>query len=76
MVGELEVVVAPGQPDQDAVVAGVALEAPEHLVLNQAFNVGQTAHNYRICDIAKIVAEVVPCCRIEYAAGASPDRRS
>jgi nucleoside-diphosphate-sugar epimerase len=53
-----------------------ALEAPEHLVFNQAFNVGQTAHNYRILDIARIVADVVPCCRLEFTAGASPDRRS
>jgi nucleoside-diphosphate-sugar epimerase len=36
------------------------LEAPEELVFNEAFNVGQTAHNYRIRDIANIVAEVVP----------------
>jgi nucleoside-diphosphate-sugar epimerase len=53
-----------------------ALEAPEHLVFNQAFNVGQTTHNYRIRDIAKIVADVVPGCRLEFAADASPDKRS
>jgi nucleoside-diphosphate-sugar epimerase len=53
-----------------------ALEAPEEAVFNQAFNVGQTAHNYRICDIAAIVAEVVPGCRLEIAPDASPDTRS
>jgi nucleoside-diphosphate-sugar epimerase len=53
-----------------------ALEAPEDAVFNQAFNVGQTAHNYRIRDIANIVAEVVPGCRLEIAADASPDTRS
>jgi len=53
-----------------------ALEAPEEAVFNQAFNVGQTAHNYRIRDIAEIVAEVVPDCRLEYAADAGPDNRS
>jgi nucleoside-diphosphate-sugar epimerase len=53
-----------------------ALEAPEELVFNQAFNVGQTEHNYRIRDIAGIVAEVVPGCRLEVAADAGPDRRS
>jgi nucleoside-diphosphate-sugar epimerase len=53
-----------------------ALEAPADLVFNQAFNVGQTAHNYRIRDIANIVAEVVPGCRLEIAADASPDTRS
>jgi nucleoside-diphosphate-sugar epimerase len=53
-----------------------ALEAAEHLVFNQAFNVGQTGHNYRIRDIARIVAEVVPGCRVEIAPDAGPDTRS
>lgn len=53
-----------------------ALEAPEHLVWNEAFNVGRTDHNYRIRDIASIVAEVVPGCRLEFAPDASPDKRS
>ncbi|MBV8699056.1 MAG: NAD(P)-dependent oxidoreductase [Bradyrhizobium sp.] len=53
-----------------------ALEAPADLVFNQAFNVGQTAHNYRIRDIAAIVADVVPGCQIEFAPDASPDTRS
>ena len=53
-----------------------ALEASEELVFNEAFNVGQTAHNYRIRDIAGIVADVVPACRLEMAPDASPDTRS
>ena len=53
-----------------------ALEAPEAMVFNQAFNVGQTAHNYRIRDIATIVAEVVPGCQLQFAPDASPDARS
>jgi nucleoside-diphosphate-sugar epimerase len=53
-----------------------ALEAPGAVVFNQAFNVGQTEHNYRIRDIAAIVADVVPNCRIEIASGAGPDTRS
>lgn len=52
-----------------------ALEAPEDAVFNQAFNVGQTAHNYRISQIADIVASVVPNCRLEYATDAGPDTR-
>jgi nucleoside-diphosphate-sugar epimerase len=52
------------------------LEAPESRVINQAYNIGQTDHNYRIKDLAKIVAEVVPGCRLEFAAEASPDKRS
>ncbi len=53
-----------------------ALEAPTDQVFNQAFNVGQTAHNYRIRDLAEIVAEVVPGCSIEFANDAGPDKRS
>ncbi len=53
-----------------------ALEAPEQLVFNQAFNVGQTAHNYRIREIAEIVADLVPGCRLDFAADAGPDARS
>ncbi len=53
-----------------------ALEAPSDLVRGQAFNVGRTAHNYRIRDIAEIVADVVPGCRIELDANAGPDNRS
>jgi nucleoside-diphosphate-sugar epimerase len=53
-----------------------ALEAPEEAVFNQAFNVGCTTHNYRMRDIANIVAEVVPGCRVEVAPDAGPDKRS
>lgn len=53
-----------------------ALEAPEEAVFNEAFNVGQTEHNYRIRDLAKIVAEVVPGCTLEFAQDAGPDKRS
>src|ERR1700749_1621722 len=53
-----------------------ALEAPQDLVFNQAFNVGQTTHNYRIRDIAEIVADVVPGCELKFAPDASPDTRS
>ncbi len=53
-----------------------ALEAPAEAVHNEAFNVGHTDHNYRIRDIAGLVAEVVPGCRLEYAPDAGPDTRS
>jgi nucleoside-diphosphate-sugar epimerase len=53
-----------------------ALEAPADEVCNEAFNVGQTAHNYRIRDLAEIVATVVPGCTIEFADDAGPDKRS
>jgi nucleoside-diphosphate-sugar epimerase len=53
-----------------------ALEAPADAVFNEAFNVGQTAHNYQIRDLAEIVAGVVPGCTVEFADGAAPDTRS
>jgi nucleoside-diphosphate-sugar epimerase len=53
-----------------------ALEAPEDSVFNEAFNVGQTAHNYRIRELAEIVASVVPNCELRFAPDAGPDKRS
>jgi nucleoside-diphosphate-sugar epimerase len=53
-----------------------ALEAPARTVFNEAFNVGQTDHNYRIRDLAQIVAEVVPGCTLGFADDAGPDKRS
>jgi nucleoside-diphosphate-sugar epimerase len=52
------------------------LEAPLEKVHNQVFNVGVNSDNYRIREIAEIVHQTVPNCRIEYAAGASPDARN
>lgn len=52
------------------------LDAPNTLVCNEAFNVGHTDDNYRIRDIAEIVASVVPGCRVQIASDAGPDKRS
>ena len=52
-----------------------ALAAPREKVFNEAFNVGSTSQNYRIREIANIVADVVPGCRIEFADDAGPDKR-
>jgi nucleoside-diphosphate-sugar epimerase len=52
------------------------LEAPREKVHNEAFNVGADSENYQIRDIAQIVEEVVPDCRIAFAEGAGPDKRS
>lgn len=38
------------------------LEAPRDTVHNEVFNVGDTAENYRVRDIAKIVADAFPGC--------------
>jgi nucleoside-diphosphate-sugar epimerase len=51
------------------------LDAPEDLVRNETFNVGNTQENYRIRELADIVAEVVPGCQIEYATDGGPDKR-
>jgi nucleoside-diphosphate-sugar epimerase len=51
------------------------LEAPRETVHDQAWNVGRTADNYRIRELAEIVAETVPGCAITYAEGAGPDKR-
>lgn len=51
------------------------LHAPREVIHNQAFNVGRNEENYRVRDVAAMVGEAAPGCRIEYAAGASPDQR-
>src|SRR5213078_1878226 len=51
------------------------LEAPQEAIHNATFNVGQTTENYRICELANIVAEIVPGCRVEYAPDGGPDKR-
>jgi len=51
------------------------LDAPTEVIHNQVFNVGQTEENYRISELAAIVAEVAHGCRIEYAPSGGPDKR-
>jgi nucleoside-diphosphate-sugar epimerase len=53
-----------------------ALEAPRDLVHDEAFNVGASAENYTIRQVAEIVAEVVPGARATFAEGGGPDKRS
>jgi nucleoside-diphosphate-sugar epimerase len=52
-----------------------ALEAPRETVHNQAFNVGHSAENYRISEVANMVLAVVPGSRVTYAPGGGPDPR-
>jgi nucleoside-diphosphate-sugar epimerase len=52
-----------------------ALEAPRELVHTQGFNVGTTTENYQIRELAQMVQEIVPDCRIEFAEDAGPDAR-
>ena len=51
------------------------LEAPRESIHGVAFNVGRNQDNYQIRDLAQIVKETVPNCRIEYATDAGPDKR-
>jgi len=61
---------------RDIVAAVIAaLDAPREVVHNQTFNVGQTEENYRIRELADIVAQTVPGCRVEYAPDGGPDKR-
>ncbi len=61
---------------RDIIGAMIAvLDAPREVVHNQVFNVGQTSENYRISEIADIVGQTVPGCRIEYAPDGGPDKR-
>ena len=61
---------------RDIIAAMVSvLAAPRQLVHNQVFNVGRTEENYRISELATIVAETVPGCQIEFAPGGGPDKR-
>ena len=61
---------------RDIVNAIIAtLQAPQDAIHNQTFNVGQTSENYRVSELAEIVAEVVPGSTIEYAPDGGPDKR-
>jgi nucleoside-diphosphate-sugar epimerase len=52
------------------------MEAPRELVHNEAFNVGDTAENYRIRDVATMVGEVVPGSVITFSDEAFNDLRN
>jgi len=51
------------------------LEAPREQVHDRAFNVGRTGENYRIRQVAELVAQVVPGCEVAFAPGGSADTR-
>jgi len=51
------------------------LEAPLNRIHNEVFNVGRTEENYRVSQLAEIVGETVPGCRVEYATDGGPDKR-
>jgi nucleoside-diphosphate-sugar epimerase len=51
------------------------LEAPRDLVHGKAYNVGTTAENYQIRDVAQIVADAVPGSKVTFADGSAADKR-
>jgi nucleoside-diphosphate-sugar epimerase len=52
------------------------MEAPRERVFNEAFNVGATDENYRIREVAEMVAAAVPGAEVAAAKGAGTDQRS
>jgi nucleoside-diphosphate-sugar epimerase len=52
------------------------LTAPAEKIHNQAFNVGRNEDNYRIADLAQMVAEIVPNSRVEISSAHFPDARN
>ena len=59
-----------------ALAFAAVMEAPGAIVNGCAFNVGSTAANYRMSELADIVANAVPSTRVVYANGGGPDARS
>lgn len=52
-----------------------AMEAPRDTVHDEAFNVGTTTENYQIREVAEMVEQIVPGCKISFADDAGPDKR-
>ncbi|MBV9130986.1 MAG: SDR family oxidoreductase, partial [Verrucomicrobia bacterium] len=50
------------------------LEAPVEAIANEVFNVGNTEHNYRVKEIAEIVGEVFPGCKVSFGPSGSDNR--
>src|SRR5258705_9737994 len=44
------------------------LQAPTEAIHDEVFNVGDTSHNYRVREIAEIVGEIFPDCRVSFGA--------
>lgn len=54
----------------------VMLGAETDRVHDKAFNVGSTAENYRVREVAEIVGSIVPDCEVTFADDAGPDARN
>jgi nucleoside-diphosphate-sugar epimerase len=51
-----------------------AIEAPRQVVHNQVFNVGVTSENYQVRQIAQIVADVFPGCKLTFGTSDGDNR--
>jgi nucleoside-diphosphate-sugar epimerase len=51
-----------------------ALDAPRETVHNQIYNVGDSRQNYRVREIAEIVAEAFPGCELSFGVGDKDNR--
>lgn len=50
------------------------LDAPTEIVHGETFNVGDTSHNYRVKEIAEIVARTFPGCKLSFGTQGSDNR--
>jgi nucleoside-diphosphate-sugar epimerase len=50
------------------------LQAPTEAIHDEVFNVGDTSHNYRVREIAEIVGEIFPDCRVSFGASGQDNR--
>jgi nucleoside-diphosphate-sugar epimerase len=50
------------------------IEAPRDIVHNQVFNVGDTANNYRVKEVAEIIADVFPGCELSFGSQGADNR--
>jgi nucleoside-diphosphate-sugar epimerase len=51
-----------------------ALEAPRDVIHNQIFNVGDTSNNYRVKEVAEIVASVFTGCKLSFGDSGADNR--
>jgi nucleoside-diphosphate-sugar epimerase len=51
-----------------------ALEAPRDIVHNQIFNVGDTSNNYRVKEVAEIIADVFTGCKLSFGDNGADNR--
>ena len=50
------------------------LEAPRDIIHNQTFNVGDTANNYQVKEIAEIIASIFEGCKLSFGDSGSDNR--